>query len=83
MRWLRTAFLNTFAQNGPEFVAKQLRKWRAQIGAKTLCLEPGPPWENRYCESFNSKMRDELLNGDIFYSLKEVRILTEHRRERY
>jgi putative transposase len=63
--------------NGPEFVAKELRKWLAATGSKTLCIEPGPPWENGYCESFNSRMRDESLNGEIFYSLKEVRVLTE------
>ncbi len=62
---------------GPEFVAKELRKWLAQTGAKTLYIEPGSPWENGYCESFNSKMRDEFLNGEIFYSLKEVRVLAE------
>ncbi len=65
------------SDNGPEFVAKELRKWLAQTGAKTLYIEPGSPWENGYCESFNSKMRDEFLNGEIFYSLKEVRVLAE------
>ena len=65
------------SDNGPEFVAKQLRKWLANTGAKTLYIEPGSPWENGYCESFNSKMRDEFLNGEIFYSLKEARVLTE------
>ena len=65
------------SDNGPEFVAKQLRKWLAKTGAKTLYIEPGSPWENGYCESFNSKMRDEFLNGEIFYSLKEARVLTE------
>ena len=62
---------------GPEFVAKELRKWLAATGSKTLYIEPGSPWENGYCESFNSKMRDEFLNGEIFYSLREVRVLTE------
>jgi putative transposase len=65
------------SDNGPEFVAKQLRKWLAKTGAKTLYIEPGSPWENGYCESFNPKMRDEFLNGEIFYSLKEARVLTE------
>ena len=65
------------SDNGPEFVAKELRKWLAKTGAKTLYIEPGSPWENGYCESFNSKMRDEFLNGEIFYSLKEVRVLAE------
>ncbi len=65
------------SDNGPEFVAKELRKWLAKTGAKTLYIEPGSPWENGYCESFNSKMRDEFLNGEIFYSLKEARVLAE------
>lgn len=50
------------SDNGPEFVAKDLRKWLARPGAKTLYIEPGSPWENGYCESFNSKLRDEFLN---------------------
>jgi transposase InsO family protein len=58
------------SDNGPEFVAKDLRKWLADTGANTLYIEPGSPWENGYCESFNSKLRDEFLNGEIFYSLK-------------
>jgi putative transposase len=49
------------SDNGPEFVAKDLRKWLADTGAKTLYIEPGSPWENGYCESFNSKLRDEFL----------------------
>ena len=71
------------SDKGPEFVAKQLRKWLAKTGAQTLYIEPGSPWENGYCESFNSKMRDEFLNGEIFYSLKEVRVLTERWRGYY
>src|SRR5580698_7478601 len=62
------------SDNGPEFVAKDLRKWLAKTGAKTLYIEPGSPWENGYCESFNSKLRDEFLNGEIFYSIKELRV---------
>ena len=50
------------SDNGPEFVAKELRKWLAKTGAKTLYIEPGSPWENGYSESFNSKMRDEFLS---------------------
>ena len=65
------------SDNGPEFVAKELRTWLAKTGAKTLYIEPGSPWENGYCESFNSKMRDEFLNGEMFYSLKEVWALAE------
>ncbi len=65
------------SDNGPEFVAKNLRKWLAATGSKTLYIKPGSPWENGYCESFNSKMRDEFLNGEIFYSLREIRVLTQ------
>jgi putative transposase len=68
---------------GPEFVARDLRKWLANTGAKTLYIEPGSPWENGYCESFNSKLRDEFLNGEIFYSMKEIRILAERWRVHY
>ena len=55
--------------------ASTVRKWLANVGAKTLYIEPGSPWENGYCESFNGKLRDELLNGEIFYSLKEAKIV--------
>ena len=71
------------SDNGPEFVAKDLRKWLADTGSKTLYIEPGSPWENGYCESFNSKLRDEFLNGEIFYSLKEVQVLAEKWRVHY
>jgi putative transposase len=71
------------SDNGPEFVAKDLRKWLAKTGAKTLYIEPGSPWENGYCESFNSKLRDEFLNGEIFYSMKELRVLAECWRVHY
>ena len=71
------------SDNGPEFVAKELRKWLADTGAKTLYIEPGSPWENGYCESFNSKLRDEFLNGEIFYSTKELRVLAERWRVHY
>ena len=71
------------SDNGPEFVAKGLRKWLAGTGAKTAYIEPGSPWENGYCESFNSKLRDEFLNGEIFYSMKEIRVLAERWRVHY
>jgi len=58
-------------------VAKELRKWLANTGTKASYIEPGSPWENGYCESFNSKLRDEFLNGEIFYSMKEIRVLAE------
>ena len=71
------------SDNGPEFVAQNLCKWLAATGAKTLYIEPGSPWENGYCESFNSKLRDEFLNGEIFYSMKELRVLAERFRVHY
>ena len=71
------------SDNGPEFIAKKLRKWLSEVGAKTLSIEPGSPRENGYCESFNGKLRDECLNGEIFYSLKEARIIIEKWRVEY
>jgi transposase InsO family protein len=55
------------SDNGPEMTAETVRNWLAQVGARTLYIEPGSPSENRYCESFNGELRDELLNGEIFY----------------
>ena len=63
------------SDNGPEFVAKAVREWLADLGVQTLFIEPGSPWENGYIESFNSKLRDELLNGEVFYTLREAQIL--------
>ena len=71
------------SDNGPEFIAKAAREWIAAVGAKTAYIEPGRPWENGYCESFNSKLRDELLNGEIFYSLAEAKIIIEKWRRHY
>src|ERR1700747_3670242 len=71
------------SDNGPEMTAKIVRQWFASVGAKTLYIEPGSPWENGYCESFNGRLRDEFLNGEIFYSLKEAQILTERWRVEY
>jgi putative transposase len=71
------------SDNGPEFVAERLRKWLSAVGAKTLYIEPGSPWENGYCESFNGKLRDECLNGEIFYSLKEAQVVIEQWRVHY
>jgi len=65
------------SDNGPEMVAKVLREWLTTLGTKSLYIEPGSPWENGYCESFNGKLRDELLNGEIFYSLKEAQVVIE------
>ena len=71
------------SDNGPAFIAKSLREWIAAVGARTAYIEPGSPWENGYCESFNSKLRDELLNGEIFYSLKEAKVVIEGWRKHY
>ena len=67
------------SDNGPEFTTKVVRGWLERVGVKTLFIQPGSPWENGYNESFNGKLRDELLNREIFYSLKEAQILTEQR----
>jgi transposase InsO family protein len=71
------------SDNGPEFTAKQVRNWLQRLGVKTLFIEPGSPWENGYIESFNGKLRDELLNGEIFYSLKEAQVIIENWRFEY
>jgi putative transposase len=71
------------SDNGPEFIAQKVRDWIAAVGAKTAYIEPGSPWENGYCESFNARFRDELLNGEIFYSLREAQILIEQWRIHY
>jgi putative transposase len=71
------------SDNGPEFVAKELRQSLGKVGTGTLYIEPGSPWENGYCESFNGKMRDECLNGEIFYTLKEAQIVIEKWRVEY
>ena len=71
------------SDNGPEFIAQAVRDWIAAVGAKTAYIEPGSPWENGYCESFNGRFRDELLNGEIFYSLREAQIIIEEWRKHY
>ena len=71
------------SDNGPEFIAEAVRDWIAAVGAKTAYIAPGSPWENGYVESFNARMRDELLNGEIFYSLKEAQIIIEGWRQHY
>ena len=63
------------SDNGPEFVAKAVRDWLSRLEVGTLFIEPGSPWENGYVESFNGKLRDELLNGEIFTSLQEAKVL--------
>ncbi|MBM1223061.1 IS3 family transposase [Ponticoccus sp. SC2-23] len=71
------------SDNGAEFIAKKVRIWIGAVGAKTAFIAPGSPWENGYCESFNARFRDELLNGEIFYSLREAQILIERWRRHY
>lgn len=71
------------SDNGPEFIAEAVRKWIATVGAQTAYITPGSPWENGYVESFNARLRDELLNGEIFYSLKEAQIIIEEWRHHY
>ena len=71
------------SDNGPEFTAKEIRKWLNDLGVSTLFIEPGSPWENGYIESFNGKLRDELLNREIFTTLTEARILVEKWRQEY
>ena len=65
------------SDNGPEFTAKKIRDWLTELGVKTLFIEPGSPWENGYIESFNGKLRDELLNREILTTLIEAKILIE------
>jgi transposase InsO family protein len=71
------------SDNGPEFTAKAVRKWLSRVGVKTLLIEPGSPWENGYIESFNGKLRDELLNCEIFTTLEEAKALIEQWRREY
>ncbi len=71
------------SDNGSEFTATAVRDWLGRVGVRTLYIEPGSPWENGYNESFNGKLRDELLNGEIFYTLAEARILIERWRCHY
>ena len=71
------------SDNGSEFTAQAVRDWLPRVGVKTLYIEPGSPWENGYNESFNGKLRDELLNGEIFYTLKEAEVLIEQWRNHY
>ena len=71
------------SDNGPEFVAKAVRDWLSRLDVGTLFIEPGSPWENGYVESFNGKLRDELLNREIFTTLEEAKVLTEVWRREY
>jgi transposase InsO family protein len=71
------------SDNGPEFTAKAVRQWLGRVGVTTLFIEPGSPWENGYVESFNGKLRDELLNPEAFDTLLEARVLVERWRRDY
>ena len=71
------------SDNGPEFTAKVVRQWLGKVGVRTLFIEPGSPWENGYVESFNGKLRDELLNPEIFDTLLEARVLVGRWRQDY
>ena len=71
------------SDNGPEMIAKVLRNWLARVGTKTAYIMPGSPWENGYCESFNGKLRNELLDGEIFYTLREAQVIIEQWRWHY
>jgi transposase InsO family protein len=71
------------SDNGSEFIAENLRSWLNELNVKTLFIEPGSPWENGYVESFNGKLRDEFLDREVFYTLKEAKVLTEMWRKEY
>jgi len=71
------------SDNGPEFVAKAVQEWIAAVGAQTAYITPGSPWENGFIESFNARLRDELLGGEIFYTLREAQIVIESWRRHY
>jgi putative transposase len=71
------------SDNGPEFTAHKVRDWLQRVAVQTLFIEPGSPWENGYVESFNGKLRDELLNREIFYTLTEAKVLVERWRRHY
>jgi putative transposase len=71
------------SDNGPEFVAQAVQDWIGAVGAKTAYITPGSPWENGFIESFNARLRDELLDGEIFYTLREAEIVIESWRRHY
>jgi transposase InsO family protein len=80
---LRGAPEHLRSDNGPEFTAKVVRDWLKRVGVQTLFIAPGSPWENGYNESFNGKLKDELVNREIFYSLREAEVLVEQWRREY
>ncbi|MBL0407659.1 IS3 family transposase [Microvirga aerilata] len=71
------------SDNGAEFIAKAVQEWITAVGAKTAYIAPGSPWENGFIESFNARLRDELLDGEIFYSLREAKVVIESWRRHY
>ncbi len=71
------------SENGPEFIAEFVREWLRRVGTKTSCIEPGSPWKTDYIVSFNGKLRDELLNGEIFDTVAEARVITERRQKHH
>lgn len=71
------------SDNGPEFVAKTVQEWIGAVGSKTAYIAPGSPWENGFIESFNARLRDELLDGEIFYTLAEAKIVVESWRRHF
>ncbi len=71
------------SDNGPEFVAEAVQDWITAVGARTATIAPGSPWENGYVESFNARLRDELLDGEIFYTLREAEVVIESWRRHY
>ena len=71
------------SDNGPEFVAKAVQEWITAVGARTAYIAPGSPWENGYVESFNARLRDELLDGEIFHGLREAQVVIESWRRHY
>jgi transposase InsO family protein len=77
----KTEFIRS--DNGAEFTAKAVREWLARVNVKTLYIAPGSPWENGYIESFKGKLRDELLDGEIFYTLREAKVLIDRWRQEY
>ena len=71
------------SDNGPEFIAEEIRTWLLQNFVKTVYIKPGAPWENAYCESFISRVRDELLDREIFFTLREAQVMLERCRIDY
>lgn len=80
---LRGVPVHVRSDNGPEFIAQAVQDWVKAVGAKTAYIAPGSPWENGYVESFNARLRDELLDGEIFYSMREAQVIIESWRRHY